>query len=898
MASTVRHHILNNLDLMTNLSIGAFHKIYLVDANGNEEDIDDRFLKKITFNNFLNQYDDDFEYLLKLHIFQGVQLNGGTYNNNDTVLRPELPNTFTSDGKADKFHTHQISEVIQLPEQLNQRRNRTDYNFRNINEDLVINGLKFKCSNQEKDLCVVLGEINKKLDDLVDSLYGLDLISDFETIANVISNFVNPTNPFNWTTSYFENSNLKNGLIHALINYLIGKISNALSSYTDTSDTNYFIPSNHRYLRKNSFNQLIYPVYKANNTNIWGHYPVFNRVAFSNNGIQTYGQEESISGLISRYNNLTTSNIGFNYKQALILDNTPLEFKNGSSIQLDTLAGDSFKITSGNYYWKDGSNINNLSILNGVEKTLMLLDDTNAFFHNRLKDYTTGKKYVLEDEVGGGDITINKNYYDFEDNQYYTNISNITKHYSFIEDNRVHYNNSKTYKNNIFYEDVNNYFLYETKNLITNEFKSIFTGIFYETNDTYIDSKKTNIYDYSFNDNLNISTKKLLTNNYYENHEDYIDNRRSYFSQFIDNATQVINHNNKINNQYTENYLLTTNDKKIYTNNILEQTNQVLNNTKHITNHYTENMTQNINKKDFNWYILNDNHNVYYAPSTNYIISYVYNDSPLLNAIALINASLTSLNTRITLAETNITSHNSRLNIIEDVQADHLARITQAETNITSHNSRLSALETMQANHSSQLNSHNTRLNAIETRLNNIDIEILNLKKPNYNIFRPTNVFYPEILGGQNLNFQLLFKNTETEVFFQTDSLKGSTSGSPIGFDNEKITISTTGVYEFKFTIDLVKYSPSSSKEDGNIRITLSTGSNVFLSDYTYFLPALDYGARTLSLFYYKQSNDLMYITCSIYHNISNNGSTINGQPDENRLLLSPDASNVIVIKH
>ena len=232
MTSTARHHLINNIDLMTNLSTGAFHKIYLIDNNGNEEDIDDRYLKKTTFNTFLNRYDLDFEYLLKLHLFQNVQINGGTYDDDDTVNRIQLPNTFTSDGKADKFHTHQISEVIQLPEQLNQKRNKTDYNFRNVSEDLVINGLKFKCSNQEKDLCVVLGEINKKLDDLVDSVFGLDVISDFETISNVISNFLNPVNPYNWTSNYFENSNLKNGLVHALINFLTGRITNALDEYS------------------------------------------------------------------------------------------------------------------------------------------------------------------------------------------------------------------------------------------------------------------------------------------------------------------------------------------------------------------------------------------------------------------------------------------------------------------------------------------------------------------------------------------------------------------------------------------------------------------------------------------------------------------------------------------
>ena len=52
MTSTARHHLINNIDLMTNLSTGAFHKIYLIDNNGNEEDIDDRYLKKTTFNTF------------------------------------------------------------------------------------------------------------------------------------------------------------------------------------------------------------------------------------------------------------------------------------------------------------------------------------------------------------------------------------------------------------------------------------------------------------------------------------------------------------------------------------------------------------------------------------------------------------------------------------------------------------------------------------------------------------------------------------------------------------------------------------------------------------------------------------------------------------------------------
>ena len=848
MTSTARHHLINNIDLMTNLSTGAFHKIYLIDNNGNEEDIDDRYLKKTTFNTFLNRYDLDFEYLLKLHLFQNVQINGGTYDDDDTVNRIQLPNTFTSDGKADKFHTHQISEVIQLPEQLNQKRNKTDYNFRNVSEDLVINGLKFKCSNQEKDLCVVLGEINKKLDDLVDSVFGLDVISDFETISNVISNFLNPVNPYNWTSNYFENSNLKNGLVHALINFLTGRITNALSSssYADTADSNYFIPSNHRYMRKNSINQLVYPVYKSNNTNIWGHYPVFNRVAFSDNGIQTFNQDDSISGLISRYNNLTTSQTGFNYKQSLILDNIPLEFKNGSKIALDTTAGDVFKITSGMYYWKDSNtNINNLSILNGVEKTLMILDDTTAYFHNRLKDYTTGKKYVLEDEVGGGDTTITKNYYNFEDNTINYEIKNKTN--VFFEDNRLSYDINKTVKNNVFYEDINNYF--ENKYITKNEYNDI-------------------------------STKNYFSNNYFENEETYIENKKSYFNQIIDNATQLINNTKKATNQYTENYLLTTNDKKVILNNISEQTNQILNTTKQISNNYTENTTQNINRKTNNWYILNDNQNIYYAPSNNNI-TVAYDDAAIYNYIGSLAGIVDNQSTRLTAAETNISIHNTRLNNLENVQANHLAQLTGLTTRMT--NAEIS------------ISNQNGRLVLVEGAINLMFSRLDNLEKVRYNIFDlPIQTSISSVDNGFRIP-----PNTLTTLNWKYSALFGSTTGSFINIGtypdtgDSVIIISSAGFYEFKFNLYFLKPNESWAKADGYADFYLLEGSSstAYPSQNSFYLPPADFGFKSFSIFFNKSTNDNSYITLKCNHNIQAINQALNG------VYIKRNASSLVITK-
>ena len=893
MASTVRHSLINNLDLMTNLSIGAFHKIYLIDNNGNQEDIDDRFLKKITFNNFLDTYDDDIEYLIKLHIYQNVQLNGGTYNNNNNVVKPQLPNVFTSDGKADKFHTHQISEVIQLPEQLNARRNKTDFNFRNTTEDLVINGLKFKCSNQEKDLCVVLAEINEKLDKLVDSIYGLDLISDFTSIYDVVNKFLNIANPYNWTSSYFENSNLKNGLVHALISFLSGRISSALSTYADTADSQYFIPSNHRYLRKNKINELVYPVYKANNTSIWGHYPVFNRVAFSSNGIQTFDQTDSISGLVSKYNNLTTSNIGFKYKQAFILDNTSLEFKNGASIQLDTTAGDVFKITSGQYYWKDNVNMNNLSILNGAEKTLMLMDDTNTYFHNRLKDYTSGKKYILEDEVSGGNTTIIKNTNFFEDSQYYSSVNNITKQYNFIEDSRVHYNDYKTTKNSIFYEDYQNYII---NNIITkNEFKSIFTGIFYENNDTYINNKNQNFYDYAFYDINNISTKKTYNSTYYENYDNYTDNRKSYMSQIIDNATQLINTKNQTNNQYTEHYILNTNNKNVILNNITDNFSQSLTNKKTITNTYTENMTQNINNKTYNWYILNDNQSIYYAPSNYNIIA--YDDTLLWNQINSIVGILNGYNTRIISLETAVTSHNTRLTSLESTVATHNTRITNLEATTASHNTRLNNIEDVQVDHLAQLINHNARITTNTNNIATINTEITNIKArldaleaPKYNIFDLATVIYPDQLGA---GYQRLLKNTNTEIYWKTNSALGSSTGGFITIPNNKIAISAAGLYKFEFTIDIVQYSAIASKDNGSITFDLYEGE-LYLGNYSYYVQSADYKANTFPIFYYKQSNAISYITVYGSHQMNNTTSL---SPNDNILLLQSSSTYLVITK-
>lgn len=607
MASSIRHHLINNLDLMTNLSIGAFHKIFLIDNNGDEQDITNIFLSQDAFDNFLESYNEDIEYLIKLHKLQDVQINGGTFHINSPIPpRPELPTTFTSDGKADKYHMHEIPEVRLLPETLNAKRDKTDYNFRNTNNDLYINGLKFICDNQNKDLCVVLADINEKLEKLIDSIYGLDLITDFETIFDVVSKFLNPLNPYNWEASYFENTNLKNGLIHALINFLTGRFTNLIAPYADTADSQYFIPSNHRYTRKNRLNQIIYPIYKSNNTNIWGHYPVYNRVAFSNNGIQSFSQDESISGLISRYNNLSTSNTGFNYRQALILDDTPLEFKNNAKIALDTTSGDVFKITSGKYYWKNLSdNINNLSILNGIEKELMFMNDETVVFYNRLRD-KSGKRYILEDEVNLDSSPFNTLIF-FNDESLYIDTSkryttnNFNDFNDFTQNN--YYDNSKIYKtyNNSFNNsEFNSYF----------EKNTINTNINLDEQN-YINLKKVNLNNY-FEDNINFTSNiKNNYNTYFDTINDYIyniDNKKYINNIFNDenvyNVNNIFNKINQTNNNFNTDDNLFFNSKKYNHNNFYnyDELNQINNKIIKISNNTVnyqneDNYTQNIIKK-------------------------------------------------------------------------------------------------------------------------------------------------------------------------------------------------------------------------------------------------------------------------------------------------------------
>jgi hypothetical protein len=113
----------------------------------------------------------------------------------------------------------------------------------------------------------------------------------------------------------------------------------------------------------------------------------------------THTFEHNESNYTSPYSFLSSFLPTINYKHALILDNTPLEFHGGSAIQLHAPAGHAFRVKSGNYYHSNAQTATtNLSIPNGEEKQLIFLDDSNAVFYNRLK-HINGKRYVLEDEV-------------------------------------------------------------------------------------------------------------------------------------------------------------------------------------------------------------------------------------------------------------------------------------------------------------------------------------------------------------------------------------------------------------------------------------------------------------------------------------------------------------------
>lgn len=628
MSSLIRRHPLNPIELLTNLSIGVFHDVFLIEGN-NEINIKDLFLKTSVYNAFLNQYNYDKRYMLHLHNLQEVEINGGT-------LDDEWVHNFSSDGKADKVHRHEISDINLLPNILNQKRNLNNFDFRNITENVFVNDLVYKEGVNNKTLSVELNNrrllsdfnfkntsnpivsndltyvdelgytrsLRESLEKLTDAIFGKnDILSDFEKIYELINSFTSGTS-FNWN-SYFTNPSVNNGLVYGLIVFLQAQIAAAVAPLTDTSDLRFFIPSNDKYIRKgvsSGVNSLI----KGNNSNFISIYPIYNRLCFKDNGIKQLDNDNSCSNPYSFFSNL---NPLINYKQALILDGVPLEFHNGAAIRINE--DEYFTVNSGKYYWNDSTTTSNLSIpFNNFQKQLMFLSDSSAIFYNRLTD-KSGKRYVLEDEVPLQQPSrfLTYNYFNdestFIDNsKKYINVSN-----TIVEYPQTHYHTTQQHKYyNIFYDET--YFTDDSKRyyytaiqnaMFSNEDNINYTkkvsNLNYYHDDLFIDNTKrinniTNNYYNTDEENYNVVNKFYKTQLFLNEENDfYINNKKNVYNSFfqddlfIDNTTKIKNITNNYYNTDEENYNVVNKTYRNY-NIVNESNDSYINNKKHVCNNY------------------------------------------------------------------------------------------------------------------------------------------------------------------------------------------------------------------------------------------------------------------------------------------------------------------------
>ena len=683
MASLTRLSNLTNIQLLTNLSVGTFNDIFLIIGN-DEINIKNLFLDYPTFNNFLSQYNSflsqyasDKKYMLHLHNLQDIQINGGTLTD-DYIIN------YTSQGKADKYHTHQISDVINLATILNSKRNLNDFNFRNITDNLYINDLVYKSNNTDKTLSTELNNrrlitdfnfknttnsidcndlnyldenntvrsLREVLQKLVDAIFGQnDILSDFEKIYDLVNTFSggsspsNPLNPYNWN-NYFTNTTVKNGLVFGLIGFLQGQIIAATAPLTDTSDLKYFIPSNDTYTRK-GISSSVNSLYKSNNSNFLSIYPVYNRLCFKDNGVKSLDNDFSAT---SPYSFLTNLKPILNYKQALILDSIPLEFHNGAAIKLNQ--DEIFKIKSGNYYWND-TTTSYLSIpQNNQEIDLLSLSSTNTTFYSRLYD-KSGKKYVLEDEVVTSQpskyLTIN--YFDSSDIY-----SDYSKKYTTINNNL-----QETYPTNYFTHQINKYnatfqndnYNYETISKTTHI--GVKEAFFNDENNIYNTKKINNVNNY-YEDTFIDNSKKYITNNHniFEENNTYNETIQKTYKQFslsnednscIYNKKKIFYNFNEDNlNYYTlKNYYTAIkeasfneenniyNTRKITSLNNLNEENYIYNLKKqYLTLSYDDNnYYNNITKKNY-YNNFEDNTNYVNNNSKSYH-NLTYNDTSLIN---------------------------------------------------------------------------------------------------------------------------------------------------------------------------------------------------------------------------------------------------------------------------
>ena len=414
MSTLARGAVSPNFNLLTNLSKISVNDLYIIDGN-NEVNLKDYFVLKTTFDAFLNTYSNDYDYLIHLHNKQNVEINGGT-------LTDDFIQNYTKNGKADKFHQHEIQDVNQLEQQLNSKRVKTDFNFKNV-ANLKVDTFDITYVDENNQVLSLRDSLQK----LVDAIFGKDSpLSDFQELYDLWNTFTGGSNnpSYNWN-NYFNHSTLSNGLVYGLIAFLQAEISAKIATLTDTQDTQYFIPANDKYYRKGGLSQHVNSLIKANNRTFISIYPIYNRLCFKNDLLKTL--EYDGTGENPYPNILTHLQPIVNFRNAVIFDNTPLEFMNNASIRINNT--EVFKIQSGEYYWNDDV-YTNLSIpRNNYQKDLLTLSDTSTIFYNRVYD-RSGKKYVLEDEIGGQQPLKITNY--INDEIYFTD---NTKRYITVNNN-------------------------------------------------------------------------------------------------------------------------------------------------------------------------------------------------------------------------------------------------------------------------------------------------------------------------------------------------------------------------------------------------------------------------------------------------------------------------------
>ena len=345
----------------------------------------------------------------------------------------------------------------------------------------------------------------------------------------------------------------------------------------------------------------------------------------------------------------------------MLLNDTPLEFHNNAGIQLDTGLGHSFKIKSGNYYWRDtNTNKNNLSILNGTEKELLFMNEDNVVFYNRLKD-RTGKKYVLEDEVNAGSRLNTSNY--FNDEFLYIN---NTKTYKTTNNTICNDETQNNYiDNSITYKTINNSFIDATNNSLFE--KKTTTTNFNLDEQAYYTLKKKNYNDFNIDDSTQYNIKKQYNNQYYNYDELYIDNSTVQNTFKLDQR-MTFDETNIYQNLTTNKYLqIMNNNESIFTSNINNLTQNVqiqdINNFNTTNNKYSTNLSFEDSLNIYNKSIKNETNNYLENIQYNYLNNKTYNTAYFNDEI--LNYNIKDINIT-NYYETNDTIYSSTTYIKKD----------------------------------------------------------------------------------------------------------------------------------------------------------------------------------------------------------------------------------------